>query len=474
MGSTPQTDVYLPPKLSKVHSEPIPTTLPQNSTPSAPTNNTTDRTQTKKGYCQTEVLQPNIPYYNFKNANKSTILVPNPNFPNNVAELACTVGSRQGEVRGAHDYAIAKKIAVKILKQEFPNLTIVSIIDDLGVAGNHKELVYASIRWTELLKRYLGTSSNISKNTSVCPNDITIDQLVGYGLPPQTKIVKDGMIFIGFPISNSDPSSDDPFTEAFLHKKLAIIKQHTQNLTILDHAQDQFNVLRLGIIPEFTYLYPFILMGKHAKFEKFAQLYEEIIHKATSVITNSPYLNHDSWTISKFPHSMAGLGLNCGTQIADIAFWCASDQILDPNPTDQSTALALSNLQQSEPINQLISKIQSGASQNQLNNRLTYLHHEEAFTSFYKPPTVPNNKDSSTTATTPQPSPTSAHHTTETSPTKSSSPSSVTVYDSPSRHMTPEVIPQPNAPSATNRSTPKVSMPTPAAAPQTTKRTIKH
>ena len=76
---------------------------------------------------------------------------------------------------------------------------------------------------------------------------------------------------------------------------------------------------------------------------------------------------------------MAGLGINCSTQIADIAFWCASDQILDPNPTDQSTALALSNLQQSEPINQLISKIQSGASQNQLNNRLTYLHHEETF-----------------------------------------------------------------------------------------------
>ena len=146
--------------------------------------NTTDRTQTKKGYCQTEVLQPNIPYYNFKNANKSTILVPNPNFPNNVAELDCTVGSRQGEVRGAHDYAIAKKLAVKILKQEFPNLTIVSIIDDLGVAGNHKELVYASIRWTELLEKYLGTSSNIPKNTFVCPNDISEDQLFHYGLPP--------------------------------------------------------------------------------------------------------------------------------------------------------------------------------------------------------------------------------------------------------------------------------------------------
>ena len=163
------------------------------------------------------------------------------------------------------------------------------------------------------------------------------------------------MIFGGFPISNSDPLSDDPFTEAFLHEKLATIKQHTENLTILDHAQDQFNVLCLGIISEFTYLYSFIPMGKHAKFERFAQLNEEIIHQVTSVITNSPYLDHDSWTVAKFPQLMAGLGLNCGTQTADIAFWCASGQILDPNPTDQSTALALSNLQLSESMNQLIS-----------------------------------------------------------------------------------------------------------------------
>ena len=188
------------------------------------------------------------------------------------------------------------------------------------------------------------------------------------------------MIFGGFPISNYNPddiTTKDPFTENFLQTKLATTDQHIKNLSILDDAQDQFNVLRIGIIPEFTYLYPFIHMGENAKFQKYAKLHEHSIQKSLSTIINTLLLTPERWAISKLPIPMAGPGLSCAPLNADISFWSNSSQNTESNPSDQRTALALTNLRQSPKMDQLISKIQAGSSQRQLQKRLSLIAHED-------------------------------------------------------------------------------------------------
>ncbi len=187
------------------------------------------------------------------------------------------------------------------------------------------------------------------------------------------------MIFGGFPISNYNPEDTnvhDPFTEQFLQEKIDLTNQHIENLSILDDTQDRFNVLRIGIIPGFTYLYPFIHMGENAKFRKYAILHEDSIQRGLSNIINAPFLTPDRWAISKLPISMAGLGLSCGTQPADISYWCNSNQNTDSQPTDPRTALSLKNLQKSPEMSQLIHKIQNGSSKHQLQRRITYIAYE--------------------------------------------------------------------------------------------------
>ena len=103
--------------------------------------------------------------------------------------------------------------------------------------------------------KYLGKSSNTTKTIFVGPAHIKNNHLHDLSLPKETKINHEGMIFGGFPICNYNPDDiniQDPFTEKFLQAKLAITDQQIMNISILDDAQDQLNILRIGIIPELT------------------------------------------------------------------------------------------------------------------------------------------------------------------------------------------------------------------------------
>ena len=149
-----------------------------------------------------------------------------------VARLSSEQGVRQGDVLGSKLVCIALRPVLEELNKKFPNVRVLSIIDDVNLGGPPSEVVQAGLLFVELASK-IGYTVRFGKCKMLWFHDLALPadvahQLGVWGVP----VVRDACIILGVPVGRDenkmrqlvtaivDESAE--FFERLLHHRLGV------------------------------------------------------------------------------------------------------------------------------------------------------------------------------------------------------------------------------------------------------------
>ena len=162
----------------------------------------------------------------------SPLWVQDPSDGSLVERLNSEQGVRQGDVLGSKLICVALRPVLEELNKKFPNVRVLSIIDDVNLGGSPSEVVQAGLLFVELASK-IGYTVRFGKckmlwfHDTPLPADAT-DQLRNWGVP----VVRDATIILGVPVGRDQDKMRklvtaivDESTEFFgrlLHHRLGV------------------------------------------------------------------------------------------------------------------------------------------------------------------------------------------------------------------------------------------------------------
>ena len=229
-----------------------------------------------------------------------------------------TVGSRQGCVFGSLSYCLALHPLLLQLASEYPDLLIISYVDDLHILGDPTRVAQAFQRYSNLYSEILQGELRPDKSHCYSPR-LTQSELASiHDLYPTVPVSNEGYEVLGAPVGGKG------FVKSYVETKITKICDAIDLLGCASLNQAKFIILQKSLSHKITHLQRTLNTGdpSSALFRlgrsydlKMRALIQSLLPKHPKRV----FLDDVGWELATLPLSLGGLGVQSFQHTADVA-----------------------------------------------------------------------------------------------------------------------------------------------------------
>ena len=228
--------------------------------------------------------------------------------------IQSTVGSRQGCVLGSLTYCLALHPALQTLATEFPDVLILSYVDDTHILGTPARAAQAYRRWAQLYSAWMEGELRDDKGASFSYKASAAD-VKAAGLPPTMPHSNDGIGILG------SATGTPAYTENFLNQKVQDVTNAIDVLGRADHHQSKFIIMQKSLAHKVTHLQRTLYTGSPtSNLANIGRKLDLRMRALLQSLTPHTFLNDTAWELATLPPLHGGLGIQTFQHNADPAF----------------------------------------------------------------------------------------------------------------------------------------------------------